>query len=392
MWLSNFEVVLRHEVLPCGSVQVEDGMIAEIIDRPVPEPEVDGNGMLLLPGLIDLHGDALEREIQPQPHAVLPIDMGVVELDKRHAACGVTTGFAAISFAEHSHGSDNVRSEDFAHRIVTVIGDLKAALTTDLHIHARFEVNHDRAVPILRELVAENAVDLVSLNDHTPGQGQYRDMEYFVRYHAHKRNVSLEEARAHARQRVLDREARSCVWEIVSEVTALARQKGIPIASHDDDTPEKVALMQSLGAVISEFPVTIEAAHEARRRGMHTVMGAPNALRGQSNSGNMSARSALRDGGVDVLASDYHPAALLRAALFLAEERLASLPDAIALITDNPANAVGLDDRGAIAVGRRADFALVDRNPVPRVRGTMRGGRFIYSSFATPRQFTPMGS
>ena len=383
MWLSNFEVVLRHEVLPHGSVRIEDGVIAEIVERPVPDPVIDGDGLLLLPGLVDLHGDAIEREIQPRANATLPIDMGVVELDKRHAACGVTTGFAAISFSEDSHSIDGVRSEEFAHRIVSTIGDLKSALMTDLHIHARFEVNNERALPILRTLVDANAVDLVSLTDHTPGQGQYRDLEYFVRYDAKKRNLTLAQAHANARQRIMEREARSSVWEIVSDVTALARQRGIPIASHDDDTPEKVALMQSLGAVISEFPVTLEAAREARRRGMQTVMGAPNALRGRSNTGNLSARAALRDGGVDILASDYHPAALLRAALSLAEDGLATLPDAVALVTDGPARAVGLDDRGMIAVGRRADLALVARRPVPGVRGTFCNGRFVYSSFAS---------
>ena len=383
MWLSNFGVVLRHEVLPHGSVRIEDGVIAEIVERPVPDPDIDGDGLLLLPGLVDLHGDAIEREIQPRANATLPIDLGVVELDKRHAACGVTTGFAAISFSEDSHSIDGVRSEEFAHRIVSTIGDLKSALMTDLHVHARFEVNNERALPILRTLVDANAVDLVSLTDHTPGQGQYRDLEYFVRYDAKKRSLTLAQARATARQRIMEREARSSVWEIVSDVTALARRRGIPIASHDDDTPEKVALMQSLGAVISEFPVTLEAAREARRRGMQTVMGAPNALRGRSNTGNLSARAALRDGGVDILASDYHPAALLRAALSLADDGLATLPDAVALVTDGPARAVGLDDRGMIAVGRRADLTLVARRPVPDVRGTFCNGRLVYSSFAS---------
>ena len=378
MWLGDFQVVLADQVLPRGSVRVEDGHIAEVRDTAVDRPDLAGDGMLLLPGLVDLHGDMIEREVEPRPGAAFPVDMAVLELDKRMAGAGVTTAFVAVSFAD-AVTFGRVRSEDRAREIIETIGHLNAATLTDMRVHARFEVNNERAPPVLYELVAADAVDLVSLTDHTPGQGQYRDIERYVRYVARKKGLDETEVAARVHRRAAERQERPQTWDIVRAVTGLAREKGVPIASHDDDSAEKVALMQDLGARISEFPVTLDAAEAARRRGLTTVMGAPNALRGTSNSGNLVAREALAAGALDALASDYHPAAMLRAALTLAEAELAPLHRAIGLVTEAPARAVGLDDRGAIAVGRRADLTLVQRHPVPRVRATLCHGQFSHA-------------
>lgn len=379
MWLGNFQVVQADGIRPSGSVRIEDGFIAEIVTYPVPSPDLDGGGMLLLPGFVDLHGDMIEREVEPRPGAAFPLVMAVTELDKRYAACGVTTAFVAVSFSEDTRSMAGVRSEEFAQKIIGKVRELKPSLLTEMRVHARFEVNNERAAPVLKDLVARHAVDLVSLTDHTPGQGQYRDIERYIRYVAKKKGLSEADVAARAQSRMATRASRPHTWDIVREVTDLAREKRLPIASHDDDSLEKVALMQELGACISEFPVDLEAAKEARRRGMRTVMGAPNALRGLSNAGNLSAREALKAGALDVLASDYHAGALLRAALAFEAEGLKPLHEAIAFISSAPAEAVGLKDRGAIAVGSRADLVLVDRNPVPRIRGTMREGRFIYA-------------
>ena len=378
MWLGDFQVVLTDQVLARGSVRVEDGHIAEIRDTPVDRPDVAGDGMLLAPGLIDLHGDMIEREVEPRPGAAFPIDMAVLELDKRMAGAGVTTAFVAVSFAD-AMTFGRVRSEARAREIIETIDHLNAAVLTDMRVHARFEVNNERAPPVLYDLVANNAVDLVSLTDHTPGQGQYRDIERYARYISRKKGLDEEEVAARAQQRAAERQARPQTWDIVRDVTGLARARGVLIASHDDDSPEKVALMQQLGATISEFPVTLEVAQEARRCGLTTVMGAPNALRGTSNSGNLAARDALGAGALDALASDYHPAAMMRAALAVAEAGLTPLHRAVALVTAAPAQAVGLDDRGAIEVGRRADLTMVEQRPAPRIRATVCGGRFIHA-------------
>ena len=384
MWLSDFQTVLPDMVLPRGSVRVEDGYVADIADRPMPGAAIEGGGMMLLPGLVDLHGDMIEREIEPRPGAAFPVDMAVMELDKRLACSGVTTAFVAVTFSDAATFG-RVRSEARAREIIETIVHLKDSALTDLRVHARFEVNNERAAPVLCELIDGNAVDLVSLTDHTPGQGQYRDIERYVRYIARSRGLDEAEVAARTNHRLQQRAERPQTWDIVRDVTQLAAEKGLPIASHDDDCVEKVALMQELGATISEFPVTLEAAQEARRRGLVAVMGAPNALRGTSNSGNLGAREALGADALDALASDYHPAAMLRAAIALAEAELAPLHRAVDLITGAPARAIGLEDRGAITVGRRADMIMADRRPVPRIRATLCRGQFSHAEIGGAR-------
>ncbi|MBC8099440.1 MAG: amidohydrolase family protein, partial [Armatimonadetes bacterium] len=170
-------------------------------------------------------------------------------------------------------------------------------------------------------------------------------------------------------------------------VAQICRARGIPLASHDDDTAEKVDQMYALGVTISEFPVTAAAAQHARSLGMHTVMGAPNAYRGESTSGNLSAEAAVRAGLVDMLATDYFPAALLQVAFKLAERGVLPLFESAKLVSQYPADALGLHDRGQIAVGRRADLVLVDDDGEhPRVRATLRGGKFIYQDALLTRE------
>ena len=190
--------------------------------------------------------------------------------------------------------------------------------------------------------------------------------------------MSVAQASEVVGHRMAGREGQGDVLNGLQDLSARAQANGVALASHDDDTLEKVELVHGLGATLSEFPVTLEAAQEARRLAMHTVMGAPNALRGQSYSGNLSARQAYEAGLLDMLASDYHPASILPAVLGLAELREASLVAAAALTSANPATALGLTDRGAIEPGLLADLVVADRRPVARVRATFRAGRMIY--------------
>jgi alpha-D-ribose 1-methylphosphonate 5-triphosphate diphosphatase len=167
-------------------------------------------------------------------------------------------------------------------------------------------------------------------------------------------------------------------WELARDIVGVAADQGLPIASHDDDTPEKVDLVASLGATICEFPVTLEAAQEASRRGMHVAMGAPNVLRGSSHSGNLSAREAIAAGVADLLAADYYPAALLHAVFALESEGMLPLHTALKLVSQNVAEALELRERGSIELGKRADLVLVETAGRPRVRGTIRHGVPIY--------------
>ncbi len=379
MWLSDFRVVLADRVIERGSVRVEGGRIAEIAEAAMPGAALSGDGLLLMPGFVDMHGDMVEREVEPRPNVRMPMELGLRDLDRRLAASGVTTAYAAVSFHPGS-AYGHIRHFDQTSAIIRALKSIGTVLKVDHKVHARFEITFPNALRVVEGLIAEGAVDLVSLTDHTPGQGQYRDLEAHVARVARDKGLSLTDAEGEVARRIAEK--RSTAGDMAATLRAISatcRAHGVALASHDDDTVEKVALMQALGAGISEFPVTVEAAAEARARGLATAMGAPNALRGQSYSGNLSARAAHGLGLLDILASDYHPSALLPAVLELAKADPAGLPGATRLATLNPAHALGLTDRGAIAPGMLADLVIADDKGIGHVRATLRAGAKIYS-------------
>src|SRR5262245_61914577 len=193
MWLSNFSLVLPDEVVDQGSVRIEDGVIAEIRPELVEAATFDGGGRLLMPGFVDLHGDMVEREIAPRPNATMPIDFGIHELDKKLAAAGVTTAFAAVSFATESvYG--HVRSLETTSAVIRGISNLRDHLLIDHRVHARYEITNVGAAPALEKLLADGHVDMVSLTDHTPGQGQYNNIEAYILSMSERRAMSREAA------------------------------------------------------------------------------------------------------------------------------------------------------------------------------------------------------
>jgi alpha-D-ribose 1-methylphosphonate 5-triphosphate diphosphatase len=377
MWLTNFTLVLPNEVVSQGSVRIEDGVIAEIRDSPVAGAAMDGEGRLLMPGFVDLHGDMVEREIAPRPNAQMPIDFGIHELDKKLAAAGVTTAYAAVSFATESvYGT--VRSLETTSALIEGINRLRDNLLIDHRVHARYEITNVGAAPSLERLLEAGEVDMVSLTDHTPGQGQYNNVEAYITSISERRAISVEMAAEMVEKRIAMRDNPQIEAKL-KDVVGLALRHRLSLASHDDDSAEKVAEMAALGVTISEFPVTAPAAAEARRRGLWTLMGAPNALRGQSMSGNLSALDAAEAGLLSVIAADYHPAAFVPGIFKLADVAAGGLPQAVAMATSHAARAAGLADRGQIAVGQRADLVVVEKGSVHRIRATFRAGRFVYS-------------
>lgn len=379
MWLSEFRLVLPDRVVANGAVRIEAGRIAEISEEPVAGAALSGGGLLLLPGFVDMHGDMVEREVEPRPNVRMPMELGLRDLDRRLAVAGVTTAYAAVSFSPSSTYG-HLRSFEHTSTMIRAIAAMRDGLLVDHRVHARFEITFPKALTIVEDLIAEGSVDLVSLTDHTPGQGQYRDLERHVAKVARERGLTQAEAEATVQQRIAEKtQPAEVMAATLAAISAACRTAGIAVASHDDDTPEKVALMQGLGATISEFPVTEAAAAEAKARGLATAMGAPNALRGQSYSGNLSARAAHGAGLLDILCSDYHPSALLPAVLELAKADPGGLAGAVRLATLNPARALGLTDRGAIVPGMRADLVVADDAGLGHVRATLRAGRKIYS-------------
>jgi alpha-D-ribose 1-methylphosphonate 5-triphosphate diphosphatase len=377
MWLNDFEIVLKDRVIQSGALRIEDGLIAEISETLVANADMDGEGRLLLPGFVDMHGDMIEKEVEPRANVRMPLELGIYDLDKKLAANGVTTAYAALAFTPTTYG--NVRSLEHTTAMIDALAEMREELLIDHRVHARFEITFPSAVEVAEKLMTAGSLSLISLMDHTPGQGQYRDLEIHARNMAKARKIDFATALEMVKERIAQREAHGDAMHIVTGLAQLAKDKGIAIASHDDDTLEKVSLMHGLGAAISEFPITLEVAAEARRLGLATAMGAPNALRGLSYSGNLSARAAYAAGVLDILASDYHPSAILPAVIALEEMSEGGLAASVALASANPAAALGLTDRGRIAEGLRADLIVAERGRMPRVRATIRGGRKIWS-------------
>lgn len=378
MWLSDLRIVLPDGIIERGSLRVEEGSIAEIIEGSAPVPAPSLAGLTALPGLVDIHGDMFEREVNPRPKAEMPVDLALHELDKRLVATGITTAYAAISFAWYQDHA--TRSDERARALIDTVNTLRPVLLADHFVHARFEIRNPEAGLVLQELLHEDQVHLISIMDHTPGQGQYRDIERYVKNITawRKEFTDASATEADAWERVREEQARPKAWDAVRAVAKIAQEHGVPLASHDDDTAEKVRFLAEMGVTTSEFPVTDEAAQAARDLGMHVAMGAPNAFRGGSLSGNLNAAAAVESGLVDTLASDYYPATMLHAAFAFAQRGAMDLHEAVKLVSQNPADAMNLHDRGRIETGRRADLALVEPGERLRVRATIRNGVPVY--------------
>jgi alpha-D-ribose 1-methylphosphonate 5-triphosphate diphosphatase len=397
MWLSDLKIVLPDKILEHGSIRIESGVITEIIETPAPSPIPSLKGLTLIPGLVDLHGDMLERDVLPRPTARFPTEMGLLELDKRLAGCGITTAYAAISFAWQ--GSD-LRRQENAIEMIDKINMMNPQLLVDMKVHARFEVTNPATAPILKGLLESKKIQLVSIMDHTPGQGQYTDVDRYLKFMQKWLNVPddalgdmQDEIMAKIKEGIEGQAEKSRDWIIIEDVVDVALAFQIPVASHDDDTTQKVQRQAEMGIKISEFPVTMDAAIAAQQANMKVVMGAPNAFRGESTSNNLSAVEAIRAGLVDILATDYYPASMIHTAFKLTNDGVMPLYDSIKLISTNPADVMGLDDRGAIEVGRRADLVLVhEQDDFPRVRGTISNGIPIYwdSHLASLSKLTSM--
>ena len=377
MWLSDVAVVLPDRMIERGAVLIENGKIAEISERPVSGGK-DASGHTLFPGFIDIHGDMIEQELEPRARVDFPMEVALNALDARLAASGVTTAYAAVSFSRGVRDGER-RSFDHTSNVIRELHAAKTRARVDHRIHARFDITFDNAVAVLGDLLKAGQVDLVSLMDHTPGQGQYRNLEIHIKNRAAHFGVSETEARQMVATAIAERSRpQEVLLGNMKTVSDMCRDHGVALASHDDDTVAKANLMADLGSVIAEFPVTFEAAEVAIDRGIMTAMGAPNAMRGQSYSGNLSAREAHAAGLLSILAADYHPAAILPAIRSLATQDADGLPGAARLATANPAKALGLTDRGEISVGKKADLVLVD--PGNRVAATLRAGEIIYAN------------
>ncbi|MCJ8138767.1 alpha-D-ribose 1-methylphosphonate 5-triphosphate diphosphatase [Falsirhodobacter halotolerans] len=374
--LANATLVLPDGVVR-GSLRLSDGRIADIAaGASVPAGALDCDGDLILPGLIELHTDNLERHLQPRPKVAWPHQAAIMAHDAELASVGITTVFDALRVGS-IFSSSNAGYGEYARALATEILAMRTegALRIDHRLHLRAEICSETLIEEMAKFGPDDAVGIVSLMDHTPGERQFRDIGKLRDYVMGKRGMNAAEFDTH----VASQQALRARVGAAHEATAVAeaRRYGAVLASHDDTTAAQVATSGRHGVRFAEFPTTPEAARACRGAGIAVMMGAPNLVRGGSHSGNVAAHDLAEAGLLDILSSDYIPSSLLTAALMLGD-LWDDMPRAVATVTSAPAGATGLTDRGALTVGRRGDVIRVKRLTMSSaVRGVWVQGRRV---------------
>jgi alpha-D-ribose 1-methylphosphonate 5-triphosphate diphosphatase len=372
--IGNARVVLADRVIEHGWIAFADGRIAEIGEGTAPAGSADAQGDLLMPGLVELHTDHLEAHYVPRPKVFWDPIAAVVSYDGQLATCGITTVLDSL----------RVWREDGAEDVDGRAGVLAAAITAaresnilraEHFLHLRCEVPMPDVVEEAMELIDRPDVRLMSLMDHTPGQRQFRDEVKLRDYYRGKSGGMTDAQLDVLFKRRFDYQ-QAYAAKNTREIVALAHKHEIPLASHDDTTDENVTDAIRDRVAVAEFPTTMEAARGLHQAGIDILMGAPNVVRGGSHSGNIAAVDLAHEGLLDILSSDYVPSSLLMGALQLPKQVPAiDLASAVRTVTKTPAEAVGLNDRGEIVIGRRADLIRVHvARDIPVVRSVWREG------------------
>jgi alpha-D-ribose 1-methylphosphonate 5-triphosphate diphosphatase len=372
--LRNARIVLEDEIVT-GSVMLHDGLIAAI-DPGNSAVGEDMEGDYLVPGLVELHTDHLESHYAPRPGVLWDSIAALQAHDAQVAGSGITTVFDCLRLGSDEDGG-------FKKGEMRVIADaLETAAAEDRlrasHlIHLRCEVSAGDVLEHFEDFREDPQVKLASLMDHAPGQRQFQTLEQYTLYYRKKRGLSDAEFERFVARRLEDSTRYSAMHR--KAIVEACGKRGIALASHDDATVEHVEESKGFGVRLAEFPTSIEAARASHQAGMSVLMGAPNVIRGKSHSGNISARALADERLLDVLSSDYVPFSLIHAPFVLADDEDGmTLPEAIRLVSAAPARAVGLDDRGCIDAGLRADLVRVRRDRgVPVVRSVWREGRRV---------------
>jgi alpha-D-ribose 1-methylphosphonate 5-triphosphate diphosphatase len=338
------------------------------------EQRIDASGLLVLPGIVDIHGDAFERQMMPRPGVGFPLDIALCESDRQAVANGITTVFHGVTWS----WEPGLRGPENARAILAALESLRPRLGADTRFHLRHETYNLDAEAEITGWLAQRRIDMIAFNDHmlpvdTSTARALRLMQQMI----DRSGVTREQFAA-----VVER-ARSRADEVpksIARLAAAAKAAGVPLLSHDDISPEQRGWYRTLGCRLAEFPTTIETAQAASAAGDDIVLGAPNVVRGGSHTGWIDATEMVGRGCCSVLASDYYYPAPLLAAFALAARGVVPLERAWLLVSETPAAAAGLGDRGRIAVGRRADLIVVEApaQDKPRVVATIVAGRVVH--------------
>ncbi|MEL6814772.1 MAG: alpha-D-ribose 1-methylphosphonate 5-triphosphate diphosphatase [Cyanobacteria bacterium J06598_3] len=358
-----------------GTMVVREGRIAEIQPGTVSDGQ-DGKGEYLLPGLIELHTDNLERCLSPRPGVRWPIDAAATHHDRDLAAAGITTVCDAIAVGDVTPTS--LRMTEF-HAMIGAIEQRQQAgkFSIDHRLHLRCELAYEEVASVVGCYAEHPLLSLISLMDHTPGQRQFAKLDKFKEYYMGKHGVSADEIEDFIRDRIAAQQA----YAITSRkaLVELAATHALAMASHDDATVAHVQQAITEGVKISEFPTTLEAAKEAHAHDLQVLMGAPNLVLGGSHSGNVSALELAELELVDLISSDYVPHSLLLSIFIIALKTQKPVHEAMRPVTVNPAKAIGLEgDRGTLEVGKRADFLTLHlENNIPHLTMVASQGRRV---------------
>ena len=382
--IHNGKIITEHNIIEGFAVVVEGETIQSIIVEgeisDYPEAQlIDANGGFVSPGFIDIHSDYIETIASPRPTSMMNFDISLREAEKILISHGITTMFHSLSFYKEDVFSHKaMRNPQNIQRMVDAIDATHNQLHLIRHrLHARFEIDNIDAVDQLVNNIERGKVHLLSFMDHTPGQGQYRNLEVYRETLKGYRDISDDDVNV----LIAERQSTECLAaEKIKEVAEIALSRGIAVASHDDDDVKKLELVKSFGTTISEFPITLDVALKGKELGFHTVAGAPNVMLGGSHSGNLSAAEAISHGCMDILCSDYYPPALLHAVFDLHEKYGNDLHQMFMMVTLNPAKAVQLDhELGSITAGKKADILVIERmeDGYPMLTATMVNGTLI---------------
>ncbi len=392
LFLRRVHVLTPDGWLPDTTLQVSGGRIAALGEeaerraaallarltagpKGAPPPDViDAPGHWVLPGIIDLHGDAFERDITPRAGTEFPLDLALAANDGNLVAHGITLFYYSIT----DGFEPGPRNRATVRRLLDTLDALAPRFACQSRVHIRHErVNTDNHEELL-DWIAAGRIHLLSLNDHLPPLDQPAKI---ARYLAGlRRRVAMSELETN--DFLATRQASRAIGaEQTRDLVEQAHRYGVPLASHDDESLADVERNRTLGTRIAEFPMSAEVAGAAREAGIAVLMGAPNLVRGGSHVGAIGVKQALEAGLVDILCSDYHYTSLFNAPFLAARLGLLPLPAAWQLVSENPARAAGLGDcKGRIAVGYDADLLILeDLDGLPTsLRQTLIGGRVVY--------------
>jgi alpha-D-ribose 1-methylphosphonate 5-triphosphate diphosphatase len=359
------------------SLEIADGEIAAIgPDSARGHVGLDASGLLVLPGIVDLHGDAFERQLMPRPGVGFPVDVALVDSDKQAISNGITTVFHGTTWS----WEPGLRGAENARELLNAIETLRPKLASDTRFHLRQETFNLDAEDEITQWLAAGRIDLLAFNDHMDIAG--------ISKPAKRARMVERTGLSNADFDALVARVLSRAGDVPASIARLAKaahSAGVPTLSHDDGTPAMRDDFRKLGVNIAEFPINEETAVSAAAAGDFIVFGAPNVVRGGSHTGWTKASDMIAKGLCSILASDYYYPAQLLAAFRLVDEGTLELPEAWSLISKAPAKAAGLADRGELAAGRRADIVLIDDSIAlrPRIVAVIANGKLVHLTDAT---------